>query len=118
MDLSAVDRSSENAKIHGAVVLVSPMKKSKLSNDGHITDGKRKMRMVEFIEKQQKKLFHSLKEAEPVTLSNCEIVKSSHSDDMEIMLKAYTKIDKSPARFSTKDVDEIKKELGSIVHSS
>ena len=36
-----------------------------------------------------------------MTLSNCEIVKSSHSDDMEIMLKAYTKIDKSPAKFST-----------------
>ena len=55
--------------------------------DGHITDGKMRMRRVGF-NKQQQKLTNSLEQKEPVVLSNCDIVKSPRSDDIEIKLKS------------------------------
>lgn len=114
LDLSsAIEQPVQNAVVHGIVAAVSPMKKAKSKScnffDGQLSDGRQNIRLFGFDEQKQKQLAASYERSEPVVLSNIELKKSVQSGQMEIMVKKYTSISKSPAKFSASDIDSIKK---------
>ena len=115
LSVSSIEGPAQHAKVHGIIAAVTPMKKSKLNTcdyfEGKITDGQQCIRFVGFDKVIQQKFSTSYEKAEPVSLSNCELKRSSHSGDIQIMVKKYTSIDKSAAKFCKSDVDEIKSKL-------
>lgn len=98
--LKAVDMS-ENAKIHGVVACLSPMKKGKsaIFFEGTIMDGNSEMRIVGFNGSQRKRLANFQEKCECVTFENCKIKKARQSDDLEVLLKSSTIVHKSPVKF-------------------
>ena len=94
--------TSDNAKIHGVVSSLSPMKKGKAANffEATITDGKAEMRVVGFQGSHRKRLADFQENSQTVTLENCKIKKARQSDDMEVLLKSSTTVRKSPIKLA------------------
>ena len=94
-----------NASLHATLTSLSPLKKGKHSVyfDGTLTDGTTEQRFVGFSSEQQKKLvsFHS--SHTPAHLSNCELKKARQGDEMEVLLKKFTKISESPKKINIPD---------------
>lgn len=97
-----LDRPLSNASLHAAITSLSPVKKGKNSVyfDGIMSDGSSYIRVVGFSADQQKKLASLLELKEPTHLTNCEIKRSCQGDKMEIMLKKFTDIAKSPKKIT------------------
>lgn len=100
--LDELDRPIPNANIHGAVTMLSPVKKGRnsLFFDGTIADGKSSVRLVGFSAEQQKKLTTLQQNKKPINIVNCEIKSSRQGHKMEVMLKNATVIQES-----TKEID-------------
>ena len=83
--------TSPNAKIHGVLNSVSPLKKSKgcAYFDGQITDGKTTMRLFGFDSSVRRRLAEL--DSAPVALSHCEIKKSRKGEQLEVSHTTYTK---------------------------
>ena len=94
--------TSDNAKIHGVVSSLSPMKKGKAANffEATITDGKAEMRVVGFQGSHRKRLADFQENSQTVSLENCKIKKARQSDDMEVLLKSSTTVRKSPIKLA------------------
>ena len=93
---------SDNAKVHGLVSSLNPMKKGKSAHffDGKICDQDKEMRIVGFQQSQRKRLADFQSSSDPISFANCTIKKARQSDDLEIILKASTKLTKSPPKIS------------------
>ena len=100
-----VQEPVSNASLHATLTSLSPLKKGKHSVyfDGTLTDGTTERRFVGFSSEQQKKLasFHS--SHTPAHLSNCELKKARQGDEMEVLLKKFTKISESPKKINIPD---------------
>jgi len=68
-----------------------------------MTDGTSNMRIVGFSPDQQKKLASFLELKQPTHLINCEVKPSRQGDKLEIMLKKFTEIAKSPKKIEVPD---------------
>ena len=88
-DVSDVSKPSPNAKIHGIITCISPMKKSKTCDffDGEISDGKSSIRLFGFDSSVRKQLF--LNRQSPVSISNCEVKNSRRGNQLEVCLGVW-----------------------------
>ena len=88
VDVSDVLETSSNFKIHGVISSLLLMKTTKTCSyfDGQITDGKSKMCLFGFDGTIRKRLAN--KEDDAVSISNCEVKKSRHGDQLEVLLEA------------------------------
>ena len=84
-DISEV-YASPNAKIHGVLNALSPLKKSKGCTyfDGQITDGKTTMRLFGIDSSVRRRLAELESDNTPVALSHCEIKKSRKGEQLEV----------------------------------
>ena len=71
--------------------------------DGCVTDGESRMRIVGFSSEQQRKLACFKEKEQAAHLVNCEIKRSREGDKMELMLKKWSKIDKSEKNITIPD---------------
>ena len=106
-DFASVTTPHPNANIHAAVTTLSPVKKgqSSIYFDRTLTDGTSKMCMVGFSSDQRKKLVSFADSSQSVQLINCKIKQSREGDKMEIILKKFTDIKKSPKDINTSNLD-------------
>ena len=103
--------TSDNAKIHGVVTCLSPMKKGKSTNffEATITDDNTEMRVVGFSGSHRKRVADFHEKSESVTLENCKVKKVRKLDDLEVLLKSNTGVHKSPIKFGV-SAKSLKKE--------
>ncbi len=96
-----------SANIHGVVTSLSPVKKGKTTVyfDGTVSDGASKIRLVGFSSKQRKVMEDFMSKRQPVKLSDCEIKQARRGDQMEVLLKGNTSIDKSPKTIEVQSVE-------------
>ena len=101
--------TSDNAKIHGVVQSLSPMKRGKSSHyfEGKISDGQSHMRVVGFQDLLRKRLSTFQNTSSPVSLAHCKIKRARESDDLEVMLNAGTKLAKSPKKFHLSPIPSV-----------
>lgn len=85
-EVSEVSHPSPNAKIHGIVSMVSPMKESKKCSyfDGELTDGKSSLRFFGFDSGVRRKLLDAEESSKPVALVDCEVKRSRLGQDLEV----------------------------------
>ena len=83
-----MDKATPHAKIHGIIVDLSPMTPSKSQScnffHGHISDGKKRIRLVGFDKEKRKMLSDYHINKQPVTLEDCEVKQASQSQDLEV----------------------------------
>lgn len=72
--------------------------KNSIYFDGVVSDGTSHLRLVGFTTEQQKKLSTLLEAKQPAYLTNCELKRNRQGDKMEIILKKFTTIGKSPKK--------------------
>ena len=91
-DVSNVSHTSPNAKIHGVISALSPMKRSRNCSyfDGEITDGKACMRLFGFDAGVRKRLVDFEERKSAVALSNCEVKTSRKGEELEVLLTKDT----------------------------
>ena len=103
-EVSEISNTSPNARIHGVLTALSPMKKSKTCSyfDGEVTDGKATMRVFGFDCGVRRRLIEFEDGKNPLVMSNCEVKRSRRGDQLEILLSKHTEVEKSAKVF---DVD-------------
>ncbi len=103
-DISSIDKTTTSATVHGVLTNLSPMKKSRTTDnhyfDGHLTDGVTSIRLTGFGTAQQQLLAEYSKNRTPVKLSKCQVSNSMVEGKLQVVLKTYSNIDKSPTKFS------------------
>ena len=89
VEVGDVTHPSQNAKIHGVVNLLSPMKKSRNCAyfDGEISDRKASLRIFRFNSAVRRKLADFQEGSSAVALSHCEFKKSRKGEQLEAQLK-------------------------------
>ena len=111
-DVSSVDGPSPNAKIHGVLTTLSPVKKSRTCNyfDGELTDGKLNMRLFGFdsAEGVRRKLQVFQGKDATVMLSNCEVKRSRKGQQLEIFLGKESQVEVSAKKFDVSSIAHIK----------
>ena len=104
---TSIDKRSSHAKVHAAVAQLSPVKKSKSSRtsyfDGTLTDGNSHIRTVGFDTKMHQQMDKFYKDKETVTISNCEIRPSKVDDELEIIVKSSSGLQRSATKFQIPD---------------
>ncbi len=103
---------SPNAKVHGVVSCVSPMKRSKTCSyfDGEVTDGKNTMRLFGFdgAAGVRRKLVEFEGKPQAISLSACEVKKARQGDRLEILVGKGTHVEVSDKVFDVGDVADAK----------
>ena len=91
-EVSDVAHPSPNAKVHGVVSMVSPMKDSKTCSyfDGELTDGKSSIRLFGFNSIVRRKLLDAEQSSKPIVLVDCEVKKSRRGQELEVSCEGYT----------------------------
>ena len=114
--VSEISHASPNAKVHGVISSLSPMKKSKTCSyfDGEVTDGKSCMRVFGFDVGVRKRLALYEETKEPVAISNCEVKNSRRGKDLEVLVTKSTDLTKSDKQFN---IDTSKSTLSKRVGS-
>ena len=105
LEVSEIGSSGEMscANVHGRVVELSPIKKSRYNDEveyfeGQITDGKEMRRMVCFHPKIWKEIKEMKEKGESVTLLNCNIKKAKIGDQYELVASGKCSVVSSPKR--------------------
>ena len=101
---SKITTPDEHATVTGSL---SPIKPSRYF-DGELTDGESVVRLVGFDKAIQRQL------RIPVTLRNCQIQKNKFKDELEVVLKAHTKIEQSHEKFEVLDLKTVESALISL----
>ena len=93
------------------------MKKSKSCSylDGHLTDGKRTMRVLGFDAGVRRKLVEFEDSKKAVALTNCEVKKARRGEDLEVLVTKKTEVEKSEKVFEVKSVPAETKKMGKII---
>ena len=111
-DVSSVDAPSRNAKIHGILTALSPMKKSRTCQyfDGELSDGKKNMRLFGFDSARgvRRKLEELQGKDATITLSNCEVKHSRQGETLEILIGKDSRVDVSDRDFDISDIPNAK----------
>ena len=97
---------SNNATIHGMLASLSPIKPTRYF-DGELTDGNAVIRVVGFDKAQQQHLLTYCEQEVPITLSNCQVQYNRSKSKLEVVLKRYTKIQRSPVQFDIQDLKTV-----------
>lgn len=98
---SQITAPSKRTHVEGVVRSVSPGVKKNYF-DGELSDGAAVVRLVGFEEKQLKKLIQFCAEQQPCLLRSCDI-STGKNRKPEVIVKSYTKVEKSPTNFSIPD---------------
>ena len=93
-----------HATVHGIVVSVS-LKRKAGHFEGELNDGVAVVRVVGFEEKQREILLSHV--GQMVVLRNCQTQVSTYSNQMEVLLKSFSKIEQSNAEVDIKDITTI-----------
>lgn len=103
-DVSEMTCPSPNAKVHGVLSSLSPMKKTKTCSffDGQLSDGKATVRLFGFDAGVRRKLVEFEEAKQSVSLCNCEVKRSRRGNDLEILVTKRTNLEKCEKVF---DVD-------------
>ena len=82
VEVGDMTHPSQNARIHGVVNSLSPMKKSRNCAyfDGEISDGKASLRIFRFNSAVRRKLADFQEGSSAVALSHCEVKKSQKGE--------------------------------------
>ena len=111
-DVSSVDAPSPNAKIHGVLTTLSPMKKSRTCQyfDGELSDGKKHMRLFGFDSARsvRRKLEEFQGKDATIALSNCEVKRSRQGDSLEILIGKESQVDVSDKEFDASAIPNAK----------
>jgi hypothetical protein len=110
-NIESVFEESEgyNAKVHGMVKSVSPMKGQSSTKffDGYVTDGVKKLRFIGFNADKAKLLEQHASKKEPIALSNCCIKHGKYGNhELEIIVGDRTDISKSTIAFEVPETNE------------
>ena len=106
-----IKTADAHATLHALVMSMSPLKKKGTYFDGELTDGDEVTRIVGFDKAQQQKLEKFYTEKIPVILTNCEIKRNKFNNRLEVVLRSYSKIEKSDVNFEIEDSKTIGSEL-------
>ena len=97
---------SKKAKVHGVVTQLSPVKFAKKSNrqyfEGHLTDGKKSVRIVSFSPQLRNAMDSALTEQSSIAVVNCNI--DFKQSEGTIFLNEKSTIQPSPKKFFISDV--------------
>ena len=95
LHVSSVTQSSPNATASGVLTSLSPMKKSKKASffEGAISDGSASMRL--FDSGMRRRLANFEESREPVTIGNCEVKPSRVNNDLELLVKSRSEVERS-----------------------
>ena len=111
-DVSSVDDPSPNAKIHGVLTTLSPVKKSLTCNyfHGELKDGKLNMRLFGFdsVEVVIRKLYDLQGKDTTGTLSNREIKRSRKGQQLETFLGKECQVEMSAEAFDVSSIAPMK----------
>ena len=97
------------ASIHDVVTNVSPMKKSQSTSyfEAKLCDDDTQVRLVGFSATQQKRLANCQDTMDPVNLSDVKIKCAKHSDDLELLLKTSSQVQRSPKKIAPAKVAKL-----------
>ena len=100
-DVTSLIRASPNAKVHGIVTRLSPMKRGKKSEyfDGELSDGKCKVRLFGFDSVVQKTLAGFQEKGAPVSLEKCAVKSAREGPKFEVLVKNQTVVKPSSTQF-------------------
>ena len=103
-DVSSIDCAVSDAMIHDVITSLSPVKKAKKSESKYfkaqLTDGKKEINVVGFLEKQHSQLEQLCKEKDAIEIAKCAIKPSlADPNQLEVLLNSYTQLTKSPSKF-------------------
>ena len=111
-DVSEINREESCATVHGVVVELSPMKKSRKSDvqyfEGKVSDGREVCRFVSFEPKLFKDMEELKKKQESVSLINCDIKMDRNGNNYEVIASRRSSVTASPHKFR---VDKVEKSL-------
>ena len=103
-----VEDEAVNVTVHGILKELSPIKKSRNSTcnyyNGVLTDGEKEMRLVGFDCDNHAKLSGCCSSKEAVVIKKCQIKKARQNNDLELLVKSSTIVEKSPKKFKVETV--------------
>ena len=107
-NLDKLDNPIPKANVHGMVTSLSPIKKGRTCSyfDGTLADGTKKVRIVGFSTTQRTQMTSYMEKAQSIKLEDCEVKQARRGNNMEIMLKANTKLEQSPKKFNIEFHDD------------
>ena len=88
------------------IATLSPLKPSRYF-DGELTDGNAVIRLVGFDKAQQQHLLSYCEKEVPITLTNCQVQYNRSKSKLEVVLKPFTKIQRSPMQFDIPDIKTV-----------
>ena len=100
---SKITSVDEHATVTGLLASLSPIKPSRYF-DAELTDGESLIRLVGFDKAKQRQLQPFSEDKLPVTLKDCLIQRNKYNDNLEIVIKPYTKIEESQMKFEVHDL--------------
>ncbi len=100
-DVTAVMHASPNAKVHGVVTRLSPMKKRKKSEyfNGELSNGKTKMSFEAAV---QRRLAGFHEQGAAVSLERCAVKPARDGKKFKLMVKSQTVVEQSGTAFAVK----------------
>ena len=108
-NVEEVTSPSGNAKVHGVIMSLSPIKTKGTTGyfDGEITDGKKKMRLYGFdsADGVRRKLLEYNGTEKAVALSKCEIKPSRDGNSLEIKIDKRTEVSTSQKKFDQSQIE-------------
>ena len=106
--LSPAEITSPNksATVNALVASLSPVKPSRYF-DGELTDGNAVIRLVGFDDNKRQELQLFCDQKTPVTLRNCLVQHNKFKDTLEVVVKNYTKLEPSGAKFEVSDMKTV-----------
>ena len=102
---SCIDEPAKKVSVCAIVTSLSPMRNKRFT--GELVDEDKAIRLVGFNVANQLKLEALANQNMPVKLTNCDIQFNTYSNQLEVMVKGYTKVEASPVKFNIKDPDSI-----------
>ena len=95
------------ANINALISSLSPEKKESRFFEGELTDGQCIVRIVGFEKHQRQQLESYCANGIPVLLTNCQIQHNKLKNKLEVVLKSYSKVERSEVQFSVDNVKTI-----------
>lgn len=103
---TSIDSPSNNATVHALIASLSPVRPSRYF-DGELTDGDSVIRIVGFDKAQRQQLNDFCEQQLPITLKNCQIQYNKAKNKLEVVLRTYTKIERSHIKFDVPDMKTV-----------
>ena len=102
-----IKNTDAHATVEAAFACISPTKDDTTFFDGELTDGLDVIRLLGFDKSQHKTLTQFQTKGLSVTLKNCVVQQNKFTKKLEVVLKGYTQIEVSNAKFNLSKVATI-----------